>query len=147
MELIQNFAQWIGDSDNDNDDDDDDDDYSFGESKRCRLDGDIYKKAKPVNFISTGTQKIDNNGGSAGLGFTEEEEEEDFLPTVFGKMIKEGALKRMREKEKSKGKRARDDEGGFGFASVGGEFEKRTKGIGMKLLQKMGYQGGGLGGA
>ncbi|KAM4120787.1 hypothetical protein ACJW30_03G158100 [Castanea mollissima] len=146
MELIQNFAQWIGDSDNDNDDDDDDDDddYSFGESKRCRLDGDIYKKAKPVNFVSTGTQKIDNNGGSAGLGFTEEEEE-DFLPTVFGKMIKEGALKRMRGKEKSKGKRARDDEGGFGFASVGGEFEKHTKGIGMKLLQKMGYKGGGLG--
>ena len=110
--------------------------------QRCRLDGDIYKKAKAVNFISTGTQKIDNNGVSAGLRFTEEE---DFLPTASGKMIKEGALKRMREKEKSKGKRARDDEGGFGFASVGGEFEKHTKGIGMKLLQKMGYKGGGLG--
>ncbi|XP_050276850.1 septin and tuftelin-interacting protein 1 homolog 1-like [Quercus robur] len=134
MELIEKFAQWI---------DDDDNDYSFGVSERCRLDGDIYKKTKPMNFISTGTQKIDNNGGSAGLGFTEEEE--DFLPTAFGKMIKEGALKRMREKEKSKGKRARDDEGGFGFASVGGEFEKHTKGIGMKLLQKMGYKGGGLG--
>ncbi|XP_030960480.1 septin and tuftelin-interacting protein 1 homolog 1-like [Quercus lobata] len=134
MELIEKFAQWI---------DDDDNDYSFGVSKRCRLDGDIYKKTKPMNFISTGTQRIDNNGGSAGLGFTEEEE--DFLPTAFGKMIKEGALKRMREKEKSKGKRARDDEGGFGFASVGGEFEKHTKGIGMKLLQKMGYKGGGLG--
>nr|XP_023918473.1 septin and tuftelin-interacting protein 1 homolog 1-like [Quercus suber]POF02797.1 septin and tuftelin-interacting protein 1 like 1 [Quercus suber] len=135
MELIEKFAQWI---------DDYDDDYSFGVSKRCRLDGDIYKKAKPMNFISTGTQKIDNNGGFAGLGFTEEEEE-DFLPTAFGKMIKEGALKRMREKEKSKGKRTRDDGGGFGFASVGGEFEKHTKGIGMKLLQKMGYKGGGLG--
>ncbi|PWA59807.1 hypothetical protein CTI12_AA204920 [Artemisia annua] len=74
----------------------------------------------------------------------------DFLPTAFGKKIKEGALQRREmEKEKSKlnkkssqsgsGKREAKDEGNVGV------FEKHTKGIGMKLLEKMGYTGGGLG--
>ncbi|XP_024981585.1 septin and tuftelin-interacting protein 1 homolog 1 [Cynara cardunculus var. scolymus] len=74
----------------------------------------------------------------------------DFLPTTFGKMIKEGALQRReKEMEKSRlnkkssqiGLRRRDakDDGNVGV------FEKHTKGIGMKLLEKMGYKGGGLG--
>ncbi|KAI3677648.1 hypothetical protein L6452_36914 [Arctium lappa] len=94
-----------------------------------------------------------------GLGFKDintakEEGEEvnniDFLPTTFGKMIKEGALqRRQKEMEKSRlnkkssqigsGKRDAKDEGNVGV------FEKHTKGIGMKLLEKMGYKGGGLG--
>ncbi|KZV42560.1 septin and tuftelin-interacting protein 11 [Dorcoceras hygrometricum] len=74
-------------------------------------------------------------------------EEDDFLPTGFGKKIWEGAkLRREREKEKavlvkksSQAVRRESD------PSDVGSFEKHTKGIGMKLLEKMGYKGGGLG--
>ncbi|KAM7478470.1 hypothetical protein LguiA_026683 [Lonicera macranthoides] len=71
-----------------------------------------------------------------------------FLPTAFGKKIKEGAQQRReREREKFKltqksshvGNRREPEEGDVG------KFEKHTKGIGMKLLEKMGYKGGGLG--
>lgn len=132
---------------------------------------------KPLNFVSSGivmpNEEINNNtkqenkkddqddndsfpGLGQGLGFNSEDKKEvndstvDFLPTAFGKMIKEGALQRReKEKEKSKlnksstksglGKREAKDEGNVGV------FEKHTKGIGMKLLEKMGYKGGGLG--
>nr|XP_043636794.1 septin and tuftelin-interacting protein 1 homolog 1 [Erigeron canadensis] len=91
-----------------------------------------------------------------GLGFNGSKEadvddtEIDFLPTAFGKKIKEGALQR-RQKELEKfmlnkkssqvklgGREAKDD-GNVGV------FEKHTKGIGLKLLMKMGYGGAGLG--
>lgn len=74
-------------------------------------------------------------------------DEDDFLPSTFGKKIKEGArLRREREKEKSmlakKSSRLGRKEPEPGDV---GSFEKHTKGIGMKLLEKMGYKGGGLG--
>ncbi|XP_071741880.1 septin and tuftelin-interacting protein 1 homolog 1 [Rutidosis leptorrhynchoides] len=75
----------------------------------------------------------------------------DFLPTAFGKKIKEGALQR-REKEIEKSKLSKKSSqvrpGGTRDAKDDGNvgtFEKHTKGIGMKLLEKMGYKGGGLG--
>ncbi|KAI5665047.1 hypothetical protein M9H77_24370 [Catharanthus roseus] len=75
------------------------------------------------------------------------EDANDFLPTALGKKIMEGALlRREREKEKTMlAKKSsqigrREPESG----DVG-SFEKHTKGIGMKLLEKMGYKGGGLG--
>ncbi|XWS57996.1 hypothetical protein CRYUN_Cryun09bG0221000 [Craigia yunnanensis] len=100
-------------------------------------------------------------GSSGGLGFDgnyslqksdgnvdgDEDGEKSFLPTAFGRKIKEGAQRREKERErlrmekKSLGGR-REIGGGNGDV---GAFEKHTKGIGMKLLEKMGYKGGGLG--
>ncbi|WOH03633.1 hypothetical protein DCAR_0623032 [Daucus carota subsp. sativus] len=98
--------------------------------------------------------------GSSGLGFSSDgkgkpaeevqvETEDDYLPTSFGEKIKKGALLRRQEKEKEKSKinlkssqGARKESSNHG--NIGG-FEQHTKGIGMKLLEKMGYKGGGLG--
>ncbi|CAL5323553.1 unnamed protein product [Camellia sinensis] len=78
----------------------------------------------------------------------------DFLPTAFGRKIKEGAQQR-REREREKLKLAKasasqsQSQSGAGRREPEpgdvGAFEKHTKGIGMKLLEKMGYKGGGLG--
>ncbi|KAL7003841.1 hypothetical protein U1Q18_004984, partial [Sarracenia purpurea var. burkii] len=69
-----------------------------------------------------------------------------FLPTAFGRKIKEGAQQR-REREREKSKLAKASQSGMREPELGdvGGFEKHTKGIGMKLLEKMGYKGGGLG--
>ncbi|KAK3042750.1 hypothetical protein RJ639_000808 [Escallonia herrerae] len=133
-------------------DSDTDEDYGGGSRKRRK---DMSKKpdlTKPVNFVSTGSvipnQEIDKNedaehdhelpglglgassSSASGLGFHansspvadengfEEEDGEELLPTAFGKKITEGGRR---------------------------EPEQHTKGIGAKLLEKMGYIGGGLG--
>ncbi|GLT95305.1 hypothetical protein SLE2022_129950 [Rubroshorea leprosula] len=72
-------------------------------------------------------------------------EDDNFLPTAFGRKIKEGAERR--EKEREKLRMEKKSQGGKREAVTGdvGEFEKHTKGIGMRLLEKMGYKGGGLG--
>lgn len=73
--------------------------------------------------------------------------DDKFLPTEFGKKIKEGAMRREKERleeKKKKGKKQGPGVGQDGSVDVG-KFEKHTKGIGMKLLEKMGYKGGGLG--
>ncbi|XP_009616253.2 septin and tuftelin-interacting protein 1 homolog 1-like isoform X1 [Nicotiana tomentosiformis] len=123
------------------------------------------------NFKEEKNQKMSEeskglgSGASVGLGFSTssskniaadeytktqaqvEIEEENFLPTAFGRKIKEGALRREKEREKEKSMLAKkSSESGRREpdGDVGG-FEKHTKGIGMKLLEKMGYKGGGLG--
>ncbi|RDY02834.1 Septin and tuftelin-interacting protein 1-like 1, partial [Mucuna pruriens] len=85
--------------------------------------------------------------GSDRNGDSDENGDDNFLPTAFGKKIKEGAMRREREREKERlekkrGKHQSLDQDRFGDV---GKFEKHTKGIGMKLLEKMGYKGGGLG--
>ncbi|OVA07505.1 G-patch domain [Macleaya cordata] len=117
-----------------------------------------------------GKTGLGGGGGGGGLGFglglglgfksnkeknvdgddnDNDDEEDDFLPTAFGRKIKEGAQQRReREREKSKSaKKSQSQAGGRRESEIGevGEFEKHTKGIGMKLLEKMGYKGGGLG--
>ncbi|KAK3229463.1 hypothetical protein Dsin_001344 [Dipteronia sinensis] len=101
-----------------------------------------------------------NTGSGLGLGFTaksskkkentideeKDNEEDNFLPTAFGRLIKEGVQRKEMERERLKS--AKKSQGGRGKnVGVGnvGVFEKHTKGIGMKLLEKMGYKGGGLG--
>lgn len=161
------------------DDSDFDDSSSF--SRKRRKDHDLSRKpdlTKPVNFVSTGTvmptQEIDNHSKQhnnnenfeapgLGLGFAssttpsvadsvEPEEEENFLPTAFGKKIIEGAQRREKERQRllklqNNKSVSLSQGGGKRQSDVGavGAFEKHTKGIGMKLLEKMGYKGGGLG--
>ncbi|KAM7474285.1 hypothetical protein LguiB_021528 [Lonicera macranthoides] len=66
----------------------------------------------------------------------------------LSKNIEEGAQQRReREREKSKLTHKSFQAGNRREPELGdvGKFEKHTKGIGMKLLEKMGYKGGGLG--
>lgn len=146
------------DSDSDNED---------SGKRRRRGEGKKVDLSKPVSFVSTGTvmpsEEIDKeekedhaNGVGAGLGFgapghaglgfgapKQEEEEVELLPTAFGRRIKEGAERR--EMEREKGKKAAKSGGAGSAGSAGPGFEMFTKGIGSKLLEKMGYKGGGLG--
>ncbi|XP_024404039.1 septin and tuftelin-interacting protein 1 homolog 1 [Physcomitrium patens] len=92
-------------------------------------------------------------GSATGLGFgakgnikqEENVEEEELLPTAFGRRIKEGAERR--ELEREKGKKAATKSRSLASGGTGSvpTFEMFTRGIGSKLLEKMGYKGGGLG--
>eukprot|EP00887_Chlorella_sp_A99_P006127 scaffold22.g6127.t1 len=97
-------------------------------------------------------------GGGRGIGFTrpasasrqqlsgaEEEEEEEFLPTAFGRRVKEAAEQRRRASEVAARVERTQTRAAAGAANVG-TFEVHTKGIGAKLLSKMGWkEGQGLG--
>ncbi|XP_050379205.1 septin and tuftelin-interacting protein 1 homolog 1 [Argentina anserina] len=106
------------------------------------------------------------NSGGLGLGSTgglglnssvgnDEEDDSNFLPSAFGKKIKEAAERRHKEKERmklqqqqsSQSRRGSETKGPIGGGNGGlGAFEKHTKGIGRLLLEKMGYKdGAGLG--
>ncbi|KAI3759899.1 hypothetical protein L1987_50284 [Smallanthus sonchifolius] len=145
-------------------DTDSDSEGGYRKSKRRKDLSQIQNLTKPLNFVSKGiampSKEIDKNSkdknekDNVDDGSMPEEEEEvngtsvDFLPVAFGKQFKERALQRREEMEKSKlnkkssqvrsGSRETKDEGNVGI------FEKHTKGIGSKLLEKMGYKGGGL---
>ncbi|KAL3648963.1 hypothetical protein CASFOL_005366 [Castilleja foliolosa] len=120
--------------------------------------------SKPVSFVSTGNfmpseelnqdpkkdNKLMHDENDLKPAHEENEKVDDlFLPTAFGKKIQEGADKREKEKEKEKLMKIKKSSQASGRKELDpngvGQFEKHTKGIGMKLLEKMGYKGGGLG--
>ncbi|KAK7364627.1 hypothetical protein VNO80_13367 [Phaseolus coccineus] len=101
---------------------------------------------------STSGSGLGFNSGNAANGSeinddSDENGHDNFLPTAFGKKIKEGAMRREKEREKERleKKRGKHQSSVQDGSSDVGKFEKHTKGIGMKLLEKMGYKGGGLG--
>lgn len=129
---------------------------------------------KPVAFVSKGLvnqteddkpsdkkQEVKDNEGIAfsggGLGFKpsestkieqeeKDDEEDEIFLTSFGKQVKERAKKRqqhqnMFKKQSSESKAVKSN---LAAQNIG-TFEKHTKGFGLKMLEKMGYKGGGLG--
>lgn len=124
--------------------------------KNAKEENDEVEEDKPGLGLGSATP-----GLGSGLGFNsashasstkkqdviddEEDGDDEFLPTAFGRKIKEGAQRRERERVKSKS--VKNSQGGRRESDMVdvGKFEKHTKGIGMKLLEKMGYRGGGLG--
>eukprot|EP00879_Flechtneria_rotunda_P013933 GHRR01014552.1.p1 GENE.GHRR01014552.1~~GHRR01014552.1.p1 ORF type:complete len:610 (+),score=294.25 GHRR01014552.1:315-2144(+) len=121
-----------------------------------------------LGFVSSGSSSA---AGGGGLGFksggvqqgttnepgwqaaakhqqhqgSDSEGEEAVLPTAFGKRIKAAAEQKLRKKaaqQREKAERAAARQKDPSFAA----FEQHTKGIGFKLLEKMGYEPGkGLG--
>ncbi|KAK9079005.1 hypothetical protein SSX86_000674 [Deinandra increscens subsp. villosa] len=133
----------------------DSDSDSEGGSRKNKRRKDFSKKqdlTKPLNFVSKGvvmpTEEMDQDSKEQ----TKEEVNEtieDFLSTGFGKRFKELVLQRREETDKTKinknSSRVRSERRETKNDGNIGDFESHTKGIGAKLLEKMGYKGGGLG--
>lgn len=107
-----------------------------------------------------GFQSVGLGSSNGGLGFQAagqsggetraDDDEDDLLPGMFGRRIQEAAEKRKeREREEAQKAKFKGKKGGVPAAAAAAgvaTFEKHTKGIGLKLMQAMGYvPGQGLG--
>ncbi|GAB4837575.1 hypothetical protein Ancab_002425 [Ancistrocladus abbreviatus] len=129
----------------------DEDDDNDGESRPGLGIGAASTSGSGLGFVSSSDwQSHSQSEKKSGVVEDEEDDEESFLPTAFGRKIKEGAEQRRERSKlaansKSRLEGARRHSELFGGSNAVGNFEKHTKGIGLKLLEKMGYKGGGLG--
>lgn len=152
----------------------DDEDYDARGPDRGRRGGasTSSRYTRPVGFVSGGAKvdseeegEDDDEGGhqgaglgfgGGGLGFGAEPKEDASeprgglgsfgVPTSFGQSILKAADKRRNEAKTAKASTSSGGAGDDPTISKIGAFERHTKGIGLKLLQKMGYQlGKGLG--
>lgn len=102
-----------------------------------------------LGFRSGGTTEggggLSRPGSRQQLEGRGEEEEEELLPTAFGRRVQQAAEQRRKQSEQA----ARVERVQARAAASGtdvGKFEAHTKGIGAKLLSKMGWkEGEGLG--
>ena len=122
--------------------------------------------ASGLGFVSSGAAQVRPLlvpfcGGlcsTTDLPIGPQEQEEDALPTAFGQRLKEAAEARRREADARARREAQGDAPGGAVharsgavqkpatAPAGAAFEAHTRGIGSKLLEKMGYKPGqGLG--
>ncbi|CAJ2664616.1 unnamed protein product [Trifolium pratense] len=121
----------------------DDDEYS---GRKRRKYSDLSKKQDFIIFVpALNSMNVDENLKEKDKNFgCDNCDDDDFLPTEFGKKIKEGAMRR--EKERLEAQKQKAAGLGQGVSLDFGAFENHTKAIGSKLLAKMGYEfGGGLG--
>eukprot|EP00803_Ostreobium_quekettii_P005141 evm.model.scf_54.2 EVM.evm.TU.scf_54.2 scf_54:5179-15799(+) len=122
------------------------DDVEEEEEEEEKVNGEMKQEAlQEGEFkLGLGYQTFDP-AAKEGPGGEEDDGEDDVLPTMFGRRIKEAAAQREKADRAERHRERQQKEYSQANPSFG-SFEKFTKGIGAKLLGKMGYTPGkGLG--